>query len=122
MSSLEVKARLRREQDILDRIDNVKRLIQMKTTLRTAEDASNYMGYKWYSRSDGKAFGAELINDLSEVIQLQLLSIVALCNGDNPDIGGPCPMLEWQPMNKKSKKHPVDRFYDVWEECLRWNT
>ena len=93
----------------------------MKTTLMTAEDASNYGSYKWYSRSDGKAFGAELIYDLSEVIQLQLLSIVALCNGDNPDLGEPCPMLEWQSMSNKQKKHPADRFYDVWKECLRWN-
>lgn len=118
MSKLEKKARLRREQDILDRIENVKRLIQMETTLLTEEGADEYSMRK--SSCDGKALGRSLLSDLREEIRLQLLSIVALCNGDNPDLGEPAPMLEWN-MDREFEEHPSDRFHDVWEECLRWN-
>lgn len=119
MSELEKKARLRREQDILDRIDNVKRLIQMETTLLTVEGTSSYIHYK-YSTSKDEALGSWLLNDIREQIQLQLLSIVALCNGDNPDIGEPAPMLEWN-MDRGFEEHPEERFRDVWKECLMWN-
>ena len=118
MSELEKKARLRREQDILDRIDNVKRLIQMKTTLLTVEGASSYIHYK-YSTSKNEALGSCLLNDLRERIQFQLLSIVALCNGDNPDLGEPAPMLAWN-MDREFEEHPADRFHEMWEECLVW--
>ena len=117
MSELEKKARLRREQDILDRIENVKRLIQMKTTLLTAEGAKEYLWYK--SHVDGKALGNNLRCELDEEIQMQLLSIVALCNGDSPDIGEPAPMLEWN-MDREFEEHPSDRFHEMWEECLVW--
>lgn len=119
MSELEKKARLRQEQDILDRIENVKRLIQMETTLLTAEGASSYMHYK-YSTSKGEAIGRRLLDDVREQIEFQLLSIVALCNGDSSDIGEPAPMLEWN-TNKEFEEHPEERFRDVWKECLMWN-
>lgn len=118
MSELEKKARLRQEQDILDRIENVKRLIQMETTLLTSEGAKEYALYK--SNSDGRALGNGLLFEIREQIQLQLLSIVALCNGANPDIGEPAPMLEWN-LDGEWSEHPEDRFHDMWHECLRWN-
>lgn len=118
MSELEKKARLRQEKDVIDRIENVKRLIQMETTLLTVEGASDYGHYR-YTTSKDEVVGGWLLNDLREEIQLQLLSIVALCNGDNPDIGEPCPMLEWQ-KNGEYEEHPEDRFRDTWKECLVW--
>ena len=39
MNKMEIKETLRREQNILDRIDNVRRLIEMETTLLTVEGA-----------------------------------------------------------------------------------
>lgn len=90
MSAIEKKSRLRREQDILDRIENVKRLIQMETTLLTAEGAGNWSGYCMVDRK-GQLIGSKavdnLLHDLRDTIQLQLLSITALCYGDNPDVG-----------------------------------
>ena len=112
-------ARLRREQDILDRLENVKRLIQMEKTLLTANGITNYSGYCLVAR-DGKKISQDLLSELRDEIQLQLLSITALCYGDNPDIGEPMPMLEWN-MSIKDDRHPADKFRDVWEECLIWN-
>lgn len=39
MTKIEQESRLRREKDILDRIDNVKRLIEMEGTLLTVDEA-----------------------------------------------------------------------------------
>lgn len=119
-SKSEVNARLRREQDILERVDNVRRLIQMEFTLEISEGCGLYSDYKPYVRHDNTAFGDRLIDDLRDEIQRQLLSITALCYGDNPDIGEPMPMLEWK-INSASKKNPKDIFRDVWDECLEWN-
>ena len=121
-SKAEINSRLRREQDILDRIENVKRLIQMEKTLLTCKGCEMYIGYKNYVRSDNQAFGDDLLSDLRDEIQRQLLSIVALCYGANPDIGEPMPMLEWNTSAKfENNEHPVDRFHDVFDECLIWN-
>lgn len=121
-SKAEIEASLRREQDILDRIENVKRLIQMETTLITCKGAEQYIGYKNYAYKDNQAFGDELLRDLRDEIQLQLLSIVALCYGANPDVGEPTPMLEWNTSAKfENREHPTDRFHDVFDECLTWN-
>lgn len=122
MSKVEEKAILRREQDILDRIENVKRLIQMETTILTAHNAKEYAAYCMVD-CNGKRIGYicdNLLGNLRAEIQLELLSIVALCYGDNPDIGEPMAMLEWQ-KNGEYEDHPEDRFRDVWEECLGWN-
>ena len=118
MSELEKKARLRQEKDVIDRIENVKRLIQMETALVTGGGASDY-GHYMYTTSKDEVVGCLLLNVLREQIQLQLLSIVALCCGDSPDIGEPCPMLEWQ-KNGEYEEHPEDRFRDTWKECLVW--
>ena len=115
------KSRLRREQDILDRLENVKRLIEMETTIMTANGAKRYASYCRVD-SNGKRLGSridDLLHDLQEEIYLQLLSITALCCGDNPDIGEPYPMLEWK--QSESGKHSSDKFYDMWKECLEWN-
>lgn len=121
-SKAEIKSRLRREEDILDRIENVKRLIQMEKTLLICKGCERYVGYKDYMRKDEKVFGDDLLHDLRDEIQLQLLSIVALCYGANPDIGEPMPMLEWNTGAKFEKnEHPIDRFHDVFDECLIWN-
>ena len=45
------ESRLRREQDILSRLENVKRLIEMETTLMTAEGAKKYAHYYTMSLS-----------------------------------------------------------------------
>lgn len=122
MSQAENKARLRQEQEILDRIENVKRLIQMETTILTAHNAKEYAAYCRVD-CDGKRIGYicdNLLNNLRDEIQLELLFIVALCYGDNPDIGEPCPMLEWH-KNGEYEEHPEDRFREIWEECLGWN-
>lgn len=122
MSKAENKARLRREQEILDRIENVKRLVQMETTILTTHNAKGYATYRRADR-DGKRIGYicdDLLHDLRDEIQLELLSIVALCYGDSPDIGEPMAMLEWQ-LNGDYKDHPEDRFREVWKECLGWN-
>ena len=117
MSILDKKSILRREQDVIDRLENVKRLIQMRTTLLTVEGAQNWRRYHLTNR-EGVQIGDDLYNDLNEEIQMQLLSIVALCYGDNPDLGEPSPMLCW----KESKDFiSCDRFREVWEECLEWN-
>ena len=121
-SKAEIEARLRREQDILDRLENVKRLIQMEKTLLTCKGVDRYIGYKDYVRKDNTVFGNELLSDLRDVIQRQLLSIVALCYGANPDVGEPMPMLEWNVNAKfENGEHPADRFWDVFDECLYWN-
>lgn len=114
------KSILRRKQDILDRIENVKRLIQMETTIMTANGAKKYANYCMVDR-DGKRLGSstdELLDDLRDEIQLQLLSITALCYGDNPDVGEPYPMLEWV---RGLNEHAEDKFRDAWKECLIWN-
>ena len=113
MTNLKVNAIRRREQDILDRLENVKRLIEMRTTIRTVTGAEWYGAYHHTDR-DGKEFGQCLRDDLNEQIQLQLLSVVALCRGDNPDVGEPESMLEWTDFGE-------DEFYETWEKCLRWN-
>lgn len=115
------KARLRREQEILDRLDEIKRLVQMEYTIETANGAKKYAKY-CMTGSDGKKIGGysdNLLNDLREEIQLQLLSVTALCYGNNPDLGEPCPMLEWKTSN--TSEHSEDKFRDMWEECLQWN-
>lgn len=123
MGTIKKKSILRREEDILDRIENVKRLIQMETTLMTAEGASHWIGYCMVDRN-GKVIGDEITNnllhDLRDKIQLQLLSITALCYGANPDIGDPVPTLEWN-MDFQEEGHPEDVFRDTWDKCLRWN-
>jgi hypothetical protein len=122
MGAIEKKSRLRREQDILDRIENVKRLIQMETTLFTADEAETW---KRYCLVDGKgqrigSLTEDLLHDLRDTIQLQLLSITALCYGDNPDVGEPVPMLEWN-TSLEVEGHPADVFRDAWDKCLIWN-
>lgn len=112
--------RLRKEADILDRIENVKRLIQMETTMLTAHGARTWCHFCRVDR-DGKRLGSSIDDLLHEVrgeIQLQLLSIVALCYGDNPDVGEPWPMLEWKANEDFCSE---DRFREVWDECLNWN-
>lgn len=116
MGAIEKKSRLRREQDILDRIENVKRLIQMETTLFTAEGAEMWKRYCFVD-SKGQRIGSSingLLHDLRDTIQLQLLSIVALCYGDNPDLGEPVPTLEWT-------EKMEDTFRDAFKKCLNWN-
>ena len=123
MGAIEKKSMLRREQDILDRLENVKRLIQMETTLMTPEGAGHWRGYCWVNNKGqiiGDKMSNNLLKELREQIQLQLLSITALCNGDNPDVGEPVPMLEWNTSNNEGR-HPADVFHDVWEKCLIWN-
>lgn len=121
MNSNDVKARLRREQDILDRIENVKRLIQMETTLLSSEGADQFINYCRVNNA-GQRIGSQwsnyLLNELRGEIQLQLLSIVALCYGDNPNVGEPMPMLEWK---SNSDVNTEDTFRDTWEQCLAWN-
>ena len=113
-------SRLRREQDILERLENVKRLIQMETTIMTANGAGQYANYCMIDRNGQKigGYGNNLLNDLREKIQLQLLSITALCYGDNPDLGEPDVMLEWKQSN--TNEHSEDKFRDMWDECLGW--
>lgn len=65
MNELEMKARLRQEQDILDRIENVKRLIQMETTLLTVEGARQFVGYRMTDR-DGNRYGPGLLSELRD--------------------------------------------------------
>lgn len=119
MSKEEIKARLRQEQEILDRIDNVRRLIQMETTLLTGTGIHQYCGYQMVTR-DGEAISRRLLDELREEIQMQLLSITALCYGASPDIGEPMAILEWN-TSGATGEHPADRFHDVWDECLTWN-
>ena len=122
MTKIEQESRLRREKDILDRIDNVKRLIEMEGTLLTVDGARRFASYSMTDRN-GKRLGDisdTVLNQLRDEIQLQLLSITALCYGSNPDVGEPTPMLEWN-MDIKDERHPADKFRDVFDECLRWN-
>jgi hypothetical protein len=117
MSELTVRERRRREQMILDRLDNVRRLIEMETTLMIVDGAEYYKRYMQTTR-DGKAIGDDLLHDLRDKIQLQLLSIVALCYGDNPDLGEPDTMLAW----KDNKNFCTeDKFRETWSKCLEWN-
>ena len=93
----------------------------MEYTIETANGAKKYAKY-CMTGSDGKKIGGysgNLLNDLREEIQLQLLSVTALCYGNNPDLGEPCPMLEWKTSN--TSEHSEDKFRDMWEECLQWN-
>lgn len=110
----EIESRLRREADILERIENVKRLIQTETTLLTVRGGNQFCRYKRVSNDESHISPNSLIYELREEIQLQLLSITALCYGDNPDVGEPMPMLEWE-------TGKMDKFRDAWEECLSWN-
>lgn len=118
MNKLETKSELRREQDILDRLENVKRLIQMEYTLMTSDGANQFTRF-YHTDRDGKRFGNDLLHELRDTIQLQLLSIVALCYGGNPDIGEPAPMLEWA---TDIGCNAEDKFREVWGGCLRWNS
>ena len=121
MSKLEKESRLRRERDILERLENVKRLIEMETTLLTVEGARYWCSMNRKTK-DGKQIGDDLLHEVRDEIQMQLLSITALCYGDNPDLGEPAPMLEWNYNNEsEDNRHPADRFRDTWEECLQWN-
>ena len=112
MSTLEAKERLRREQNILDRLEGVKRLVQMETTLMTTEGAMRFRGCR-------DANGSPLLNEVRDEIQVQLLSLVALCYGDNPDIGEPGAMLEWG--GEVDGEHPEDYFRRTFDACLHWN-
>ena len=118
MSKLSVKDELRREQAILDRLQNVARLIQMETTLTVSEAPSHWGSYMLIRESDNYICSRRLLEELRSEIQLQLLSIVALCYGDNPDIGEPAAMLEW---HSNGDYNPEDRFREVWDMCLQWN-
>ena len=114
------KARLRREQDILDRIENVKRLIQMETTLLTSEGADQFKRYCQVNNKGERIWlpwRNDLLMELRDEIQIQLLSIVALCYGDNPDVGEPMPMLAWNDDSNWTE----DTFRETWEKCLQWN-
>ena len=117
----DIDSRLRRERDILDRLDNVRRLIEMETTLLTVEGARMWCGYAMVDRHGNKCGGLsdDLLHDLRDTIQMQLLSITALCYGDNPDVGEPFPMLEWK--TTEGNGHPADEFHDMWDKCLTWN-
>lgn len=118
MSKNTQRAILRREQDIIDRLDDVKRLIQMENTLLTASGIYHYRRFRLTSQ-DGQQIGDDLIHSLRDEIQLQLLSIVALCYGDNPDLGEPSPMLEW--VDTVDSQNAQDVFREVWKKCLIWN-
>lgn len=116
MITSNAKSRIRREQDILERLENVKRLIQMETTIETTI-GGNFGGYFKVDREGKKYPGQnDLLHELRDEIQLQLLSVVALQYGDNPDIGEPAPMLEW-----KDNGGTEDDFREMWEKCLTWN-
>ncbi len=117
MITSNAKSRIRREQDILERLENVKRLIQMETTIVTTIGARNFGGYVMVDREGKKHPGQNnLLHELRDEIQLQLLSIVALHYGDNPDIGEPAPMLEW-----RDNGGTEDDFREMWEKYLTWN-
>ena len=103
---------------IIDRLDDVKRLIQMENTLLTASGIYHYRRFRLTSQ-DGQQIGDDLIHSLRDEIQLQLLSIVALCYGDNPDLGEPSPMLEW--VDTVDSQNAQDVFREVWKKCLIWN-
>lgn len=120
MSALEKASRIRREKEILERLENVRRLIEMENTILIADGAERYARYCSVNSAGQKVgtFGDELLHELRNEIQLQLLSITALCYGDNPDLGEPSPMLEWKTRNDYNAE---DRFREVWEDCLIWN-
>ena len=114
-------SRERRLQDILERIENIKRLIIMEHTLMTGIGVGHWRGYKAVD-SKGQAFKHQnLLDEVREEIRLQLLSVTALCDGDNPDLGEPYPMLAWANSPKDSNEHPADILWNVWQECLTWN-
>lgn len=112
MSDLRVKAERRRELDIIERLENVKRLIQMECTLMTVEGAEMWRTFRL--AKDDKCYGNNLLHSCRDEIQLQLLSIVAMCYGQNPDIGEPTAMLEWA-------DNCEDEFRDMFEKCLHWS-
>lgn len=113
------QSRARREQDILERIENVKRLIQMENTLLTGIGTRQWVSYKAVDRNGQSFDNQNLLDHVREEIQLQLLSITALCYGDNPDLGEPYPMLEWN--TGLEEGHPSDVLWDTWQKCLIWN-
>lgn len=119
MSKLEQDNRLRREQDILGRIENVKRLIQMETTLLSNENNHYWSAYTLNTR-DGETISNKLLNEVRDEIQMQLLSILAMCYGKNPDMGEPVPVLEWN-TDADVEGHPSDVFWDTFEKVLQWN-
>lgn len=113
------QSRLRRETDILERIENVKRLIEMETTLITGIGTRTWIGYKAVD-SKGQSYAQHnLLDDLRDEIRLQLLSITALCDGDNPDLGEPYPMLEWA--SEVDGENASDKLWEIWQKCLHWN-
>lgn len=119
MSSLVTESRNRRETDILERMDNVKRLIEMENTLMVCPGAYHWKGYKAVD-SKGQSYSRRtLLDEVREEIKMQLLSIVALCDGDNPDIGEPYPVLEWR--GSVDGEHPSDVLWETWQKCLAWN-
>lgn len=118
----DIDSRLRRERDILDRLDNVRRLIEMETTLLTVEGARMWCNFNMTDRHGNRIGDStdDLLHELRDTIQMQLLSITALCYGDNPDVGEPFPMLEWK-FTEGREGHPADEFHDMWDKCLVWN-
>lgn len=122
MRKAEVNDLLRKEQDILDRLENVKRLIQMDYTLRTVSGCEQYGSYREWHRGDEKAIGQPLIRELDDTIELQLFSIIRLCNGDGSDCGEPMPMLTWNMnYNGEHNKHPSDAMWALMQECFVWD-
>lgn len=105
---------LRKEAEILSRIDNVKRLIQMETTLAAAYGTWNWSRYCLVDREGSRIGNADLMQEIRDEIQVQLLSITAMCHGDYPDICDSFPMLEF-------KRGCEDKFRETWDECLAWN-
>jgi hypothetical protein len=84
----------------------------METTLMTTEGAKRFRGCR-------DANGRPLLNEVRDEIQVQLLSLVALCYGDNPDIGEPGAMLDWG--GDVDGEHPEDYFRRAFDTCLHWN-
>lgn len=60
------EARLRKEQDILERIENVKRLIQMETTLVTGSEKRHF--YRIYRYLLEEFLGRRLSNEELEYL------------------------------------------------------
>lgn len=119
MSKLKKDNRLRREQDILARIENVKRLIQMEGTLLINDNNHCWSRYTLIGR-DRREISNMLLDELRGEIEMQLLSILAMCFGKNPDTGEPAPMLEWN-TDADVDEHPSDAFWTMFEKVLRWN-
>ena len=118
MSKHTENATLRREREILDRLENVRRLIEMEATITTATGAKRFCNYMMTDRA-GNKLSKILLTELRDEIQLQLLSITALCFGDNPSIGEAGAMLEWA--GTVDGENASDLFHNTWEKCLQWN-